>query len=188
MHRRILAATATLAVLAVPATAVGADTTVSFEVTAAAGGLSISQAAATADLGTEEFSAGAGSISGTLPETTVTDVRGTLLAGWTVTVSSAAPFENGDGDTIPLSNVHVYNDVASVGALTTALGGVLSGMTLSGGEFNVGANDLSSPYTLLSGVSTLGNGSVDFTATVDVTIPAATPIGTYETVISQTVS
>lgn len=188
--RRILATAATLALLAATASAAaGSDTTVSFEVQAAAGGLSISQAAATATLSSNTFSAGSASTaSGTLPETTVTDVRGTVAAPWTVTVSSAAAFSDGSGNTVALTNARVYNNVADLTALQTSLSAALTGMTVSGGEYSGGTSNLSSSYTLLAGNTTLGNGSVDFTPAVSVTVPAATPAGTYTTTVSVAVS
>lgn len=192
--RSTVAALTVAGMLAVPAAATGADTTVSFTV-AASGALAVSQAASTATLtdggGALSFDAlSDGTVSGTLPATTVTDDRGTPLGGWTVAVVATGDWENSADDSITVGaeNARAYFDVASASALTTALGGALSGMAVTGGEFNVGTSDLATSYTLLSGTTTLGNGSVTFSPAIDITVPAGTPAGTYSAVVRQTVS
>ncbi len=194
--RRIAAATGAAAMLAaMTATgAVAADTEVTFVVLASGSGLSIGQSSSTASIddgGSDPTfdPASAGSVSGDLPTTTVTDVRGTLAAAWTVSVVGEAFANATDGAvTVAATNSHAYIDVADAPALVTLLGGALDGMLITGGEFNVGVNDLGSSYTLLSGTTTLGDGSVAFTPAIDVTIPSGTPAGSYSATITQTVS
>lgn len=197
MRTRRLAATAVAAsflAMGMGGMAQASDTEVSFTVDANTSGLSISQSGSTATLldGVSNpifNAAGAETVSGTLPTTTVTDVRGTLAGAWTVTVSGEDWVHQTDGSqTIDQSNGHVYLDAATLGALTTALGGALDGMILTSAELNVGVNDLTSSYTLMAGTTTLGDGSVDFTPTIDVTIPSGSVAGVYSATVTQTVS
>ncbi|CAN5316888.1 hypothetical protein BH23ACT9_BH23ACT9_05900 [soil metagenome] len=190
MHKRttatsLLAAAALVSAMTVPAGAI--DTEVQFTVTANTAGLSVATAAGPTTVGGAPlFSPTAGTITGTLPTVTVTDARGTLLAGWTLAVVGEA-FVSGT-NSVAATNARVYNDVADATALTTALGSALDGMTLTGGEFTVGTKSLAASYTLLAGTTPTGNGSVAFTPTIDVTIPALTPVGTYSATVSYTVS
>ena len=170
------------------------DVDVSFTVEANAGGLSVASAATSAAVANGASNpvfdaANAATFSDTLPDLTVTDQRGTLLAGWTVS-ASGSDFVNGSDSnhTVAASNARVYNNVADATALTTALGGALAGMTVTGGEFNVGLNNLGTQYDLLTGTTPLGNGSVVVTPTIDVTVPANTPAGTYTGTVTFTAS
>ena len=61
-------------------------------------------------------------------------------------------------------------------------------MVVTGGELTAGTSDLATPYTLVTGTTTLGNGSVTYTPAMDVTVPAGTPAGTYTGTVTQTVS
>jgi hypothetical protein len=194
MPRRRLAAlaagtTAFAALAAVPSAA--SNVSVSFTVGANASGLSVSSAAASATVDNSGSNlvfdpAGAGTITDTLPAVTVTDKRGQLAAGWTLSVSGTA-FTSGS-NSVAASNARVYNDAADVTALTGVLGGALSGMVVTGGEMAVGTSNLGTPYTLLSGTTTLGNGSVTATPTMRVAVPAGTPIGTYTGTVTYTAS
>lgn len=194
--RRLAAGGAAAAALlaATAGTAVAVDTEVSFTVAANGAGLSVAQAGTTAtidDSGSNPVFdvVSSGSVSGDLPELTVTDQRGTLAGAWTVQAVGEAWANTADGAvTVPASNGRVYMDHATLGALTTALGAALDGMLLTGGELNVGTSDLGTAYTLLSGTTTLGNGSVDVTPRIDVTVPAETPVGTYTATVTLTVS
>lgn len=187
-----LAAAAIATALAVPATA--EDVEVQFTVETNNAGLSVSSAAASAavdDGGSNPLfdALSNASFSDALPSVTVTDERGTLLAGWSLSVSGEDFVNTSDGSqTVAASNARVYNNFADASALTTALGGLLSGMTVTGGEYNAGGNDLSAPYTLLSGATPLGDGSVQVTPTMDVTVPAGTPAGTYTATVTYTAS
>lgn len=187
--RMTLAALGALALLGAPAAATASDTTTSFTV-AASGSLAISQGSSTANAGSASYSAGSStSVTGTLPSTTITDSRGTPGASWSVKVKAMGAFVHGvdSGITVPASAGRVYMDAANPTAMATALGGSLSGMTLTGGAYtDTGAENLGTEYTLVSGTTTLGNGSVTYTPGVKVTIPAATPAGTYSAVVRQT--
>jgi hypothetical protein len=198
--RTLLAAAslAASALLLVPVGATASDTTVTFTVAASGSGLSVSQAASTATLqsggSNPAFDAlNAGAVTGSLPATTVTDQRGTLAGTWTVTVSGTN-FVNGASSSVTVgrSNARVYLDAANLSGLTTTLGGALNGMTLTAAELTAGTNNLGANggagYTLISGSTTLGNGSVTYTPAMSVTVPAATPAGTYTATVTQTVS
>lgn len=189
--RHVLAVAATAALLGVPVAATASDTTVTFEVEAASGALSVSQAGGTATLaadggGVLGFSAGdAGTVVGDLPETTVTDGRGDLLGVWAVQVAADGPFTHttDPSETIPQANGRVFLDVADA----TAVGGLLGGMVVSSGAFQGTGGDLSAPYTLIEGTTAL-TGSVTYVPRIEVQVPAGTPVGTYQAVITQTVS
>lgn len=195
MRRVLILATAAAAAVGLMAAPVVAQssTDTSFTVTSNTAGLTLSQASSTADLGnvTYDFDA-ARTLSGTLPATTLTDERGQLSATWTVDVSSSAAFTSSGGDTVGLNNAHVFMDAADAASLESALGGALVGMSITGGEFNTGTNDLSTTYALLTGSTTdLGLGSapsVTYTPAIDINVPGNTPLGTYSTTITQTAS
>jgi hypothetical protein len=194
--RKPLFATIAVAVMVVGAagSAVAADDEVTFTIQASGSGLSLAASGATTtidDGGSDPiFSAtSAGSVVGAMNAVTVTDQRGALLAGWSVNVSGEAWANTSDpGVTIPASDGRVYLDAADLPGLVTLLGGALTGMTLTSAELSVGANNLGSAYTLIAGTTPLGNGSVTYTPTVAVTIPADTPAGTYSATVTQTVS
>ena len=192
---------ATLAVgglLAVPAMATASDTTVTFTI-AASGTLAIDQGLTPSATLTNKVDAGqnlgyssslAGIVTGTLPETTVTDTRGSLVAAWTVDVVAMGDWLNSTDNaiTVGAEQGRAYIAVADTAALVTAVALNPTDGLLTGGEFTVGVNDLGTEYTLLSGTSTTGNMSIAYTPTVDITIPAATPAGEYTATVQQTVS
>lgn len=197
--RATLAATAVVGLLAVPTVATAVDTTVSFTV-ASSGSLAVSQTTntATLDNGGSDLDFNAllpGTVSGGLPALTITDDRGTLAAAWTVSVGIQA---DGDGDrefdnttdtsvSVDGSNAHVYIDVADLPTLVTDL--AASGFVPTGVELVAGLNRLGgAPYTLIAGTTTLGNGSTTITPVMAVTVPAATPAGTYTATVQQTIS
>lgn len=184
-----------LALSALPA--VAEDTTVDFTITAT-NGLQLSQGSTVATLtdgggsGSLSFT-GDTTVSGTLPETTVTDERGDLGATWTVQVSAASAFTNSDGDTVTLDNAHVYLPATDLTDLTTnVLSGAITGMTVVGAELTAGTNNLSTAYTLIHGTTSdlsLGEApNIVYTPSMDVTVPQGTPVGTYSTTVTQTVS
>lgn len=192
--RGLLALFVAAGLAALPAAAIAADTTVSFTI-AASGSLAVSQASGSSTIdengSTAEYSAtDSSTVTGDLPETTVTDTRGTPNANWTVTVSALDHFEHSENDsfTVDKNQGRVYMEAANAAALVTALGGDLSGMTVTGGTFTAaGAENLGSPYTLLTGKTVLGNGSIVYTPSMTLNIPAATPAGTYSAIVRQTV-
>lgn len=190
--RRPIAVAVVVAALAVaaPVTASAGDTSVSFTVNAAAGGLSISQASGSAALSSATFNAsGASTVTGNLPDTTVTDQRGSLAAAWTVSVSGTDfVHASTPSQVVGKANARVYLDAANLAGLTTMLGANLAGMTVTSFESNVGTSNLATSYTLVAGTTTLGDGSVTYTPRMDVNVPAGTPAGTYGATVTQTVS
>lgn len=185
----VVALAASMAV-AQPADAEDVDVTVS--VTAdGASALFVTHATDPVTLGSTAFDTNLPStVTGILPTTTVTDERGQLLAPWTVQVSGLDLVHTTDGShSIGASNARVYMDAADLTGVTNNLIGALSGMTVTGAEYNVDTgNDLSTPYTLIEGTTELGNGSLDYTPTMDVEVPASTPAGDYTGTVTQTVS
>ncbi len=193
--RTTLAATAVVGLLAIPVAGANANSnSVSFTV-ATSSTLSVANsngAVTLQDGGSNPMFdvLNANSVSGSLPATTVTDERGTLAGAWTVSVASDGAWENqaDTSVTVAASNARVYLNAADLSTLSTALDAVTGGMVLTGAELTAGTNNLGSSYTLLSGTTTLGNGSLTYTPAIDITIPAATPAGTYEAVVNQTIS
>jgi hypothetical protein len=195
MRRFVIGATiGVFALGGVTQAAVAADDSVSFTVTAAGAGLSLSAAGTTStiDSGGSDpvFDAlSSGTVTGNLNAVTVTDARGTLLGSWTVTVSGTSWINGSDATvTVAASNGRAYLDAADLTALTTALGGSLTGMTLTSAELTAGTSNLGTPYTLVAGTTALGNGEVTYTPAISVTVPANTPAGTYTATVTQTVS
>lgn len=182
-----VAALAASVAIAQPASA--GDITVTATVTAAEGASALYVAhEGSADLGPTTFSPDtAKTVIANLPTTRVTDQRGTLAAGWTVAVSGT-DLKHGDfannGESIPASNARVYLNITDLSSLE----GLLSGMTVSGAEYLATGNNLSSSYMLIEGTTNLGNGWVDYTPTMNLTVPSGTPVGTYTTTVTQTVS
>lgn len=197
MIRKLFAGSiaAALALMLIPGFAAAEDTEVSFTITG--DGLQLTQAANSTTLGggggvTLDFGEDM-TVSGTLPQTTVTDARGELDAAWDVQVGAVDPFTNVDGDSVALSNAHVYLDATDLTDLTTnVLDGALTGMTVADAELTAGTNTLASAYSLINGTtSDLGLGeapNIVYTPTIDVMVPAGTPVGTYTTTVTQTVS
>lgn len=214
--RTLLATTAVAGLLALPVTgAVGADKEVTFTVAENESAISldyVADAPASVELttgggGDPLFDLSSQGVTGTLPETIITDARGMTgqANGWTVTVSTV-PDTSGvptdwvmDGDptkTISAAQGRVYMNATDVDTLTSSLVGLLEGMTISGGEFNTGTltdNNLKTPYTLLSGYSsslmTLGApAEIRYTPNVSVEIPGSAAPGTYRAVVRQALS
>lgn len=194
MRKLVAGMLAAASLLVVPVAATAGDTSVSFTVASAPGAaLSISHDAASATLtdggAALGFSLTDGTVSGQLPATTVTDQRGTLAGAWAVSVSGTDFVNDGDaGVTVGAANGRAYLDAADLTTLTGALGAGLDGMLLTGAELAAGTSDLGTPYTLVAGTTTLGNGSITYTPAMDVTVPAGTPAGTYTATVTQTVS
>lgn len=168
---------AALAGVAAAPAAGAADVTTTF--TVAAGTLSISSAAATANLGSSTSSAAGTTVTGALPEVTVTDARAST-AGWTSKIASTS-FTVGT-QTVPASKAVAYvlatngPTVASGLAVptTTALlpvSGVVLGTTAA---------------TLVSATAT-GSNQVKYTPTVQVTIDSSVLSGTYSGTITHSV-
>lgn len=198
--RSILATTAVAGLLALPVAGASADgtsdTTVTFTVDAAgATALTISQASASSDLGSAAFSAasltsGDDAVSGTLPATTVTDARGQLLGGWSVDVVADGDWENqaDSSVTVPATGARAYFNAGDLTELTSTLSGTLAGMTITGAELVAGTSNLATSYELVAGTTTTGDGDVTYTPAIEIEVPEGTPAGTYEAVVTQTLS
>ncbi len=193
--RRTAAAAAVAALAASVAVAQPADAGdvgVTVTVTAADGAsaLYVTHATDPVTLGSTTFdTATSSTVSANLPLATVTDERGQLLAPWTVQVSGTNLGHTSDAThSIAATNARVYMDAADLAGVTSTLLGTVTGMTVTGAEYNTGTNNLSSPYTLIEGTTDLGNGSLEYTPTMDVVVPANTPAGDYTGTVTQTVS
>lgn len=193
MTRTLLASTAVIGVMALPAAgAVAGDNEVTFTVAENTLGLSIDHANTAVDLtesGNALFSLTGQSKSGTLPVTTVTDARG-LLQGWTVGVKTDGDWTSENLDTVAASNGRVFIDAtdATTFAATLTTNGLLTGMTVTGGAFtDTGTESLSTTaYTLLSGTtSSITTAEITYTPAIKVTIPGGTAPGTYSAIVTQ---
>jgi hypothetical protein len=147
-----------------------------------AGGLSITVPSATATLtqggGPAILGELAGTVSGQLGATTVTDLRGILSPGWAVTASSTN-FTTTGGAVVAKANVTAFSGTPT--DLTSALSGVAVPSLL---PVNIGT-----PATIVSTVLTIGlSNHLTYNPTVGVTIPTSATPGTYTGVITQTVS
>lgn len=194
--RKTLAAAGALAIagsLAVrPAVADTSNTTVTF--TVAAGALAFTAEQATASLGAAALNALTNEVeaSANLGAFTVSDTRNST-AGWDVSASSTAVSQTLDsGGLVPASpasiaasNVFIVIDPLDVDATSLLTGQAFvptagtsgdAGGAIGGVEINVA----------LLGLLT-GNNTVTYDPTVTVTVPAGTPGGTYQTVVTQTV-
>src|SRR3954454_20303643 len=124
------------ALTAVPASAAGgcssncsASTNVTFTL-GASSGLSVSVPSnSDVDLGSATSNVLGTTVSGSLHPTTVTDTRGSLLAAWTVTVSTSGFDGSGGaaGQTIPANRATMYLDAVALlsDAVALATGGLL---------------------------------------------------------------
>lgn len=201
--RTLLATTAVAGLLALPVAGATASNNI-VEFTVAAGTtLSVanddSPVTLTSGGGALGFGTTDQTMTGNLPDTTVTDERGGILAGWTVTVSSGDWVrDNTDGagtHTIDRSNARVA--LPTVGGTLSTVGGVLGGMLISQfesqelGLLDAAANNLGADggngYTLVAGTTELGSGAVTFTPGIEINVPANTPAGTYSATVTQTI-
>lgn len=193
MRKLVAGMLAAASLLVVPVAATASDTSVSFTVAANGAGLSIAQSTSSATLddggAALGFSLTDGTVSGSLPATTVTDERGELGGAWTVTVSGSDFANDADaGVTVAAASGRAYLDAADLTTLTGSLGAALQGMVLTGAELTAGTSDLGTAYTMIAGTTTLGNGSITYTPAMDVAVPGGTPAGTYTATVTQTVS
>lgn len=178
----VSAAALTLAGLAAisPAQAAPGDTTVTFNITAAAGGgLSIS-VPASASLGSGHPG---DVVSGALGTVTVSDTRAALVATWTATVSSSNFTTGGGtaGETIAKSNVSYFS------GLTTTV----SGLNLTIGTLQLGALNaiaLPAPATAVAVSVGVGSNVVSWNPTVLVTVPGTAVAGTYTGTVTHSVA
>lgn len=194
-HKRRLALTmaaaTTAAVVGASTAASAEDVDVSFVITAAADGLTLSSAAPTADLGSAGFSAASAiGLTGNMPDLTVTDARGSLVSGWSI-AASATDFDNAGP---AASNAVAFFPVTDVASLIT--GSTLSGMNLLtcacgvDGATSLLLNDLGSGYTLASGIATnlLSTPTATLAPDFYVNVPAGTAANTYTSTVTFTLS
>jgi len=189
--RQLAAAVLSALLLLTAASAALADNvTVSFDITAAAGGLTVAAAAGSADIGDASYNSGSATgLTGDMPNLTVTDARGTLITGWTVTASATA-WSDGGSETVTAANGVVFFPVADVAALIT--GSTLNNMNLlacacsATGATALVANNLGTPYTLATGIATglLTTPTATFSPDLYVSIPANKPVGTYTNTVT----
>lgn len=188
-----------LAGLAVAAAPASADTT-SATFTLSTGGLSLSVATnPTVNLGgSNVLAVGARTVAAALNSTTVTDSRGLLLSSWKVQVTgsdwvtgAATTTDATDDYTIPKANGNMYVDVADAAALTLsgALGGlVVSQVATAAAPGNLAAVPQGGTAPTLVAGTTASTGTLTYTPTLSVTVPAAAIAGTYSGSVVQTAS
>jgi hypothetical protein len=112
-------------------------------------------------------------LSAHLGAVTVQDTRGSVNATWTATVTST-DFTTGDAsaiETIGRSNVAYWSGPATA---TAGIGVFAPGQATSGA-----ARTLDVPRTAFSMGGGVGDNSVTWNPTIEVTIPASAVIGTY---------
>lgn len=168
-------ATAANAACTAPAGGSCSDTSVSFTVNA--GALSIA-APASVTLSSATLGLTAGSVTGTLATTTVSDTRGGLgVSGWTVTASTTdyTTTANGGG-TIGAAAASM-----SSGAATIVSGAPVVVPSLS-------AVNLAAPATILQATSATGSNSVTYTPTLTVAVPTSAIPGPYTGTVTQSVA
>lgn len=166
-------------VLSAPAAGAAESGGVTTTFTVSAGSLSIASAAATANLGTSTANVLGTTVTGTLPEVTVTDARASL-AGWTSGIRST-DFTAGTA-TVPASDAVAYilatdgpTLVEGVAVPTTTALLPASGVTLG-----------ATAATLVTATAT-GSNQVSYTPTVQVTIDSTVTAGTYAGTITHSV-
>lgn len=182
-------AAASLAGMVAFAAPAGAEATaVNFTLTG--GGLSLTDASnAAVTLNSAALSVGASTVTAALHATTVTDNRGQLLGNWKVQVSGS-DYVNPSataGYTIPKANGSMFIDVADATALVGTGGMVTTGVATSANKASLAAVAAGSEPTLVSG-TTAGTGSLTYTPSLSVTIPAQATAGTYSGTVTQTAS
>jgi hypothetical protein len=176
-HKRVLGTIAaglalSAAIAAPPAKA--ADTTTTFVVTG--GALQVS-APGTASL--TGINTGVSATSGTLGSTTVTDARGSLLGAWTAKVSST-DFTTGAASADETIGKGSVTYLAGLATATTGTGVFTPGQVL--------AEDLSIQRNAYTATAVVGNNSVTWDPTLNVTIPSDVVAGTYSGTITHSVA
>lgn len=156
--------------VAMPA-AVAQDTDTTFEV--AAGALAITAPAGTVSLGS---AAAPGTVSSQLGEVKVADSRGLLLGGHVASVESTS-FTTGGAtaaETVPTT------------AVTYSPGtGTLSGVVVCTPAL---VGNMAAQRAVMTGTAATGTNSCAWNPTIEVTVPAAAPAGTYQGTITHSVA
>ena len=174
----LVAASLLLVALSGVAGAATTGTTTTFTLTG--GSISITLPGTTVNLGSA--SVAAGSLTGQLGTISVNDGRGLLDGSWTGTVS-ASHFTTGGqttSGTIAATNVSYWS-----GAATTTSGvSTLAGIRLTWGA----AVAINAALTTFTGGSLIGNNAASWNPTLIVSIPAASVVGTYTGTVTHTVA
>ena len=175
----VLVAAAALSLVGLGSTAANAGTGVTFTITS--GGISITEPAPVANLGSVASSSTGTTTSGLLGATTVTDNRGSL-SGWTTTISTT-DFSDGASHTIAAAKAKAYvlatngpTLVSGVAVPTTSYATALTALTLA----NTAADFVTS--------TSVGSNVVTFNPTMALTIDSNVVAGTYTGTVTQTVS
>ncbi len=174
----LVGATLLLAVLSgVAGAATTGTTTTTFTLTG--GSISITVPSTTVNFGA--VSVAAGSITAQLGTITVNDGRGLLNGSWTSTVSSSRFIAGGQTAAEPID----ATSVSYWSGAPTATSGV---GTLLGGEPTPGAAvAISAAQTAFTGGSLIGNNSASWNPTL-ITTPSAAVVGTYRGTVTHTVA
>ena len=172
---------ASLLLVALPRVAGAATTgTTTTTFTLTGGSLSITVPGTTVNLGS--VSVAASSVTGQLGTVTVNDGRGLLSGGWTGTALSSK-FTTGAAtaaETILATNVSYWSGAATA---TSGVGTLLGSQLTSGAAVVINA-----AQTAFTGGSLVGNNSASWNPTLVVTIPAAAVVGTYTGTVTHTVA
>jgi hypothetical protein len=173
-------AAATLLLVALPGLASAATTgTTTTTFTLTGGSISITVPSTTVNFGAG--SVAAGSITAQLGTITVNDGRGLLNGSWTSTVSSSRFIAGGQTAAEPID----ATSVSYWSGAPTATSGV---GTLLGGEPTPGAAvAISAAQTAFTGGSLIGNNSASWNPTL-ITTPSAAVVGTYTGTVTHTVA
>jgi hypothetical protein len=171
-------AAASLLLVALPGVASAATTgTTTTTFTLTGGSMSITVPGTTVNLGS--MSVAASSLTGKLGTVTVNDDRGLLNGGWTADTVSSSHFTTG-GQTTAETIAAYWSGAATA---TSGLGSLLGSQLTSGLAVVVNA-----VQTAFTGGSLLGNNSASWNPTLIVTIPAAAVVGTYTGTVTHTVA
>jgi len=172
---------ASLLLVALPGVAGAATTgTTTTTFTLTGGSLSITVPGTTVNLGS--VSVAAGTITGQLGTVSVNDARGLLNGSWTSTVS-ASHFTTGGqtaAETINATGVSYWSGAATA---TSGVGTLLGSQLTSGLAVVINA-----AQTAFTGGSLIGNNTASWNPTLVVTIPAAAVVGTYSGTVTHTVA
>jgi hypothetical protein len=169
---------ASLLLVALPGVAGAATTgTTTTTFTLTGGSMSITVPGTTVNLGS--VSVAASSITGRLGTVTVNDNRGLLSGGWTAATVSSSHFTTG-GQSASESNVTYWSGPSIA---TSGIGTLLGSQLTSGLAVVVNA-----AQTAFTGGSLVGNNSASWNPTLIVTIPASAVVGTYTGTVTHTVA
>lgn len=168
-------ALAALIGLAAPAQAGPGDTTATFVISG--GSLSVTVPASTVALATGTVNAGAATAAGQLGTVAVADARGALVNTWTTTVSSTAFVTGGStaSETVAKGSIAYSSGLStSTSGLGAFVPGALANMTSSG--------------TGASWIGAAGNNTAAWNPTLTFTLLSSQVVGTYTGTITHSVA